>query len=54
MTQTHDHSRQDADDETIWIDGCLLKRGRCDTCGKPCDETTGNCTFDLSHTEEAR
>ena len=45
----HDHSTQDAGDECFWIDGCPLLRGRCDTCGAPCDDVEGNCTTDTTH-----
>lgn len=35
------------DDETVGPDGEFLPRGRCDTCGAPCDEN--GCTADRSH-----
>lgn len=36
-------------DETVSADGSPLPRGRCDTCGAPCDADTGECTAERNH-----
>lgn len=36
-------------DETVDEHGDPLPRGRCDTCGAPCDDDTGECTSDATH-----
>ncbi len=34
----------------VLVDAALLSpRGRCDTCGAPCDPETGDCTRDPGH-----
>ena len=50
-TYDHIHSAIESivvsDDETVDEDGEFLPRGRCDTCGNPCDEQ--GCTLDRDH-----
>lgn len=36
-------------DETVDTMGVPYPRGRCDTCGAPCDFNTGECTEDHLH-----
>lgn len=36
-------------DDCYGPDGEPYKRGRCDTCGAPCDDDSGECTNDPSH-----
>lgn len=36
-------------DETVNGNGIPYPRGRCDTCGAPCDDTTGACTENTRH-----
>lgn len=36
-------------DETVDANGEWYPRGRCDTCGSPCDAETGDCTGTAWH-----
>jgi hypothetical protein len=36
-------------DEAYDADGRAYPRGRCDTCGAPCADDTGDCTSDPTH-----
>lgn len=40
---------EDDEDETVGGNGKPHDRGRCDTCGSPCDADTGDCTRDPAH-----
>lgn len=37
------------EDETVDGNGIPYPRGRCDTCGAPCDDKAGFCTEDPDH-----
>lgn len=48
--QCQGHSQpQDPDDEPFSLTMGAYPRGRCDTCGKPCCDESGECTIDVQH-----